>query len=255
MWTGPSIVSPWVSAEDAQAIGAALGRPVLFAENFPVNDGAMSGVLHLGPYPARDPALVDATTGVFCNFMSRPRASRVGLAAAARFWLDPHGDRTEAWLDALGSVPGIETLARACRSWVGDAGPDPELLAWADAALDGDVRLRDYLHRDPRAGLDVETAAELAPWLEQWELESHAMQMALLLLTSRPARPASLAFAVAELWKRANGGREQLFGVRWAYYPVTAHTDGQLVALPEALVEGANLTDRLCALALGRREA
>ena len=44
--------------------------------------------------------------------------------------------------------------------------------------------------------------------------------------------------------------RAQVFGVRWAYYPVTEWADGQFHALPEALVAGENLTDRICRAAL-----
>ena len=38
-----------------------LGRKPVFAENFPVNDGGMEGVLHIGPYPERSPGVVDET--------------------------------------------------------------------------------------------------------------------------------------------------------------------------------------------------
>lgn len=250
MWTGPAIVSPTVTGAEARELGRALGRKLLFAENFPVNDGAMSGVLHLGPYPPRDPDLVAETTGVFCNFMSLPVASRLGLAVAARFWQDPRANRETAWRECLAELPGLEPLARASRSWVGTPDPDPELLAWADAALSGDGRLRAYLQQGCRDGLDPELAAEVEPWLTQWDFESHAMQFALTLLDQRPARPAELAFVTAELWRRARNAPAQVFGVRWAYYPVTDRLDGRLVATPDALVTGENLTDRLCRLAL-----
>lgn len=251
MWTGPSIVSPHVTGAELAALGEAVGRPLLFAENFPVNDGAMTGVLHVGPAPARDPGLVAAARGVFCNFMSRPRASRVGLACAARFWLDPTSDREAVWEEVIAATPGIETLARACRAWAGDPGPDPQLVAWAEEAVAGNCApLREYLFRDPRAGMDAALAAEVAPWADQWELESQAMQYACNLLDARPARPAFLAFAVAELWGRARFDRHQVFGVRWAGYPVTTGVGEALTIAPDALVTGPNLTDRLCLAAL-----
>jgi hypothetical protein len=130
---------------------------------------------------------------------------------------------------------------------------DPELAAWADAAVatDGrDNRLRDYLVAGCRAGLDPRLAAEVEPWLDQWDAESQAMQLALALLQARPARPAELAFVLSELWRRARTMRAQVFGVRWAYYPVTEWVDGRFQARPEALVTGENLTDVLCRAAL-----
>jgi hypothetical protein len=251
MWTGPSIVSPSVSLDDVERIASGLGRPPLFAENFPVNDGAMSDVLHLGPYPVRPAELVAATSGVFCNLMPRSRASWLGLALAARFWTDPEGDREQARREVVAEIPGLAPLARACRSWAGAPDVDAELDAWADAAIAGeDTRLWDYLVAGCRDGLDPRLAAELEPWLDQWDAESQAMQFALQLLRQRPGRPADLAFVTSELWRRARTMRAQVFGVRWAYYPVTEWADGRFHAVPAALQMGENLTDRLCRIAL-----
>lgn len=249
-WTGPSIVSPKVTGADAARIAAELGRKLLFAENFPVNDGAMGGVLHLGPYPDRSPDLVNETTGVFCNFMSLPRASKLGLAVAARFWKEPHVDREAAWHEALSDFPGLEPLARASRSWIDSPGPDAELSLWAESVVDGDDRFRAYLQTGYRDQLDPALAVEVEPWLDQWDRESHAMQAAIAILSHPHPRPVELSFLTATLWDLARHARQQLFGIRWAYYPVTARVGDQLVASPEALVRGENLTDRLCALAL-----
>jgi hyaluronoglucosaminidase len=252
MWTGPSIVTPRLTGADARRVSEPLGRPLLFAENFPVNDGAMSGVLHLGPYPDRTPDVVDATSGVFCNLMPRARASRVGLAVASAFWRDPGGDREQAWRDALTELPALVPLAQASRAWAGDGhGLDPDLHAWADAALAGDdSALTAYLQAGCRQGLDPALAEEIEPWLTQWDAESHAMQFALQLLRAAPDRPAEIAFVVSELWRRARNLPMQVFGTRWAYYPVTTWSHGRFHALPEALVQGENLTDRLCRIAL-----
>lgn len=253
MWTGPSIVSPSLTAEDARRMAEGFGRPPLFAENFPVNDGAMSDVLHLGPYPDRPPDLVPATSGVFCNLMPRSRASWPGLALAARFWRDPTEDRESAWREVIAEIPGLGPLARACRSWAADPSVDVELEAWADAAITSngsDSRLRDHLVAGCRSGLDPRLVAELEPWLDQWDAEAQAMQFALQLLQARPGRPADVAFVTSELWRRARKLPAQVFGVRWAYYPVTEWADGRFHALPNALVTSENLTDRLCRAAL-----
>lgn len=256
MWTGPSIVSPRVTAEEVRSFAAGLGRKPLFAENYPVNDGGMEGVLHLGPYPDRAPAVVEETVGVFCNFMRHPLASRVGLATAARFWLDPTRDRTEAWREVVAANPGVEPIALASCMWVGAPEPAPELVAWVDAAIatrGADTRLRDHLQAGCRDGLDPALAAEIEPWLDQWDRQSHAMQLALQVLPHGDKRPASAAFAVQALWRRARERNEELFGIRWAGYPVTTW-DGDTYALPEGVVIGENLTDRLCRAALGLSE-
>jgi hyaluronoglucosaminidase len=258
MWTGPGIVSPHVDAAQARALGESLGRRLLFAENFPVNDGTMSGVLHLGPYPRSDPALRDEVAGVVVNFMRLPRASRMGLAVAARFW---HGardleriDRTGDWRECVSSFPGLEQLARACRSWAGDPGPDAELAAWCGAALasrGADTRLRDFLQRGCREGLEPALADEVEPWLAQWESEAEAMLAALALLGAPREQRAELAMLVALLWSRARCTALQVFGIRLAYYPVTHRDDdGVLQPDPAAVHVGDNLTDTLCRAAL-----
>lgn len=252
MWTGPGIVSPHVGEAEVAAFSRELGRPVLFAENFPVNDGAMAGVLHLGPYPRRDAAIVDHTSGMFCNLMALPLASRVGLGVAARWWQDPTGDREQQWRAVVDDVPGLLPLARASRSWVGAVDLDPELARWVAEALAGDVgALRAYLFAGCRDGLPDDLAAELDPWLSQWDYETQAMQFAVNLI-EHPARPAEDAFVLSELWSRARHSKLQLFGVRWAFYPVTERHGAQLDVRPDALVEGDNLTDRLCRAAIGR---
>ena len=186
--------------------------------------------------------------------MSLARASRVGLGAAARWWQDPDGDRERQWADAVAAVPGIATLARACRAWVGAAHPDAELARFVDDAIAGRVAGPRGVHLCglPRAGLDAELEAEVEPWLTQWEHETQAMQFALAVLKARPARPSGAAFVTSELWSRARTSKYQVFGVRWAYYPVTERPapDAEIDATPAALVAGENLTDRLCHAAL-----
>ncbi len=64
------------------------------------------------------------------------------------------------------------------------------------------------------------------------------------------ARPTSVAFTVMELWRRARERNEEVFGIRWAWYPVTTWND-VTHALPESVVISENLTDRLYRAALG----
>jgi hypothetical protein len=247
-WTGPAVTPVTITGDDAQTLGDALGRKLLLWENFPVNDALMRDVLHLGPYPPRSPDLVSSTQGVFLNTMEHALASRVGLACGARFWTDPSSDREKVWREVIADFPGLEPLARACRSWASDPGPDPELLEWAAAAPD-DKRLRAYLEAGCRDGLDPELAAEVEPWLAAWETEAQAMLMALDIL-KRGYRSAARGISGAVFWTSARRLKEQVFGIRNAVYPVTEQSGEHSIARPEAAAFGENLTDVLCRRAL-----
>jgi hypothetical protein len=172
-----------------------------------------------------------------------PLASRVGLGVAGRFWRDPTVDREQAWRETIAEFPGLEPLARGCRSWVTEPGPDPELAAWAEAA---DPRLLSYLQEGCRKGLDPAFAAEVEPWLERWEREGMAMQVALLAAVYPDPKPPGLAFTTAVFWEQARRAREQVFGIRFAMYPVTERVGDAEVVSDGALVMGENLTDILC---------
>jgi len=248
-WTGASVVSPDVTVEQHRRLAAELGRPVHFAENFPVNDVGMSDVLHLGPYPHRDPGLRDEVGVVTVNFMHRPIASRVGLAVAAAFWRGDD-DREAAWSAAVAELPGLGPLARACRSWVTEPGPDPTLAAWAEAALTaGDTRLRSYLSAGCRDGLDPALAEEVGPWLDRWDEEAASMVRALDIVEA-PAADVLQLWSAAGRWARCRRPGPQVFGTRFARYPVTTRDGDALVAAAGAVVHGDNLTDRLWAAAL-----
>lgn len=250
VWTGTGIVSPTLTGADASPLGDALGRRLLFGENFPVNDGGMAHVMHLGPYPTRDASFVAATQGAVVNFMHRPLASRLGLAVAAKFWRDPTGDRYAQWQEALAEFDGLEPLARACASWVDDPAPDRTLRAWAKAAPE-DARLEGYLAAGCRDGLDPALAAELEPWLAQWEAEAKAMQAALWLLASDGPVSMDEVGAMALHWYEARRSETQAFGIRFAYYPVSERDGDRIVSDPVSVIEGSNLTDDVCRRALG----
>lgn len=251
VWTGPSVLTTRLEATHVESLVDELDQPLLFGENFPVNDLGMAGVLHLGPYPERDPAAMALTDGVLVNFMALPRASRIGLAVAAHAWRHPYADRHATWRDVVAAMPGVEPLARACRGWLDDPGPDPELAEWARAAGSTDRRLRRFLTAGCRAGLDPALVGEVEPWLETWEREASVMTLALdmLELGGKPAFQDTAA--LARTWHAARRGRHQVFGTRFAVYPATRHDGASLVALPDAVVDRRNLTDQLVRRALG----
>jgi len=247
-WTGRAVTPLTITGKEARVLGDALGRKLVLWENFPVNDALMKDVLHLGPYPERSSDLVEATQGVFLNTMQYPIASRVGLACGARFWTDPASDREQVWREVVAEFPGLESLARACRSWASDPGPAPELLESA-AVAPQDKRLRTYLEAGCRDGLDPALAEEVEPWLAAWECEAQAMLMALDIL-ERGYRSAARGIGGAMLWTNARRQTAQVFGIRNAIYPVTEQSGEFTVTRPEAAAFGENLTDILCRRAL-----
>jgi hyaluronoglucosaminidase len=246
-WTGPGIVSPQIPVDEVRALAAALGRTLVLADNFPVGDGPMSGVLHLGPPPPRSPELPAVVGGLLLNLMEQSRASRIGVDAYLRWWDAPDSDPMDCWRAALAEVPGIEPFARACRSWVTDPGPDPELLAWAEAALTGsDTRLSSWLAAGCRTGLDPAWQAELEPWLQAWEWQAFVINAALEARRAGPEQRTEAAFLVAEGWRRVQAMPQQLFGTRFALYPVTGQAGDVVLPRRAGLVRGETLLDLVC---------
>lgn len=250
-WTGPAIVSPTITAGDVTTLREALGgRPLVLADNIPVNDGAMAGVLHLGPFPARDPLLPKLTGGLLLNLMPMPLASRIGVAAGLRWWQDPKGDREQQWREVVDATPGLWPLARSCRSWLTDPGPDAELRDWALQAVAGDRRFEDWLAAGCRTDLATDWQAELEPWLAAWELL--AFGFSFVLDVARKGDRVEMAFGVGEARRRMRAVEQQLFGIRDAIYPVTRQEGDQVLPDPAGIVAGHALADEVCDLLLDR---
>ncbi len=240
-WTGPSITSPEVPAEVAARLGEQLGHPLLFCDNWPVNDLGMSPVLHLGPAPYREPALRNAVAGAGFNMMSLPLASRPGLELAARHWRDPAEDREAAWSGVIARTPGLLPLARACRSWLTEPGPDAELASWVAPGLAGDDRLLRFLEAGCRQDLSDAWQVELEPWLACWEAEARVAAGVLRVLRD----PSAVADApdLGVDWPRLHRADRQVFGIRFAVYGVSYRAGDRLLPHPDSVVRGDNLTD------------
>jgi hyaluronoglucosaminidase len=265
MWTGPTVCSPVVRADDARAWASALaGRRPLLWDNYPVNDGSMERSLHLGPYRGREPDLTDELDGVLCNPMLQAHASQVALATAADFLSAPETyDPEGSWARAIAAVgrsraPALRAIAAACAD-----GPllAPEHLethtlvaelidaaggACWPAAL---CALRDHL----AAAQDAQSAwadagddplgAELEPWLAAAATEAEAGLAALRLIQqtypiarfSREGNGKAIApdaevamihaFAVLFAWSAARRCTRVVFGPRFAVYPAVVQLD------------------------------
>lgn len=111
MWTGPDVCSRELSYEYTKSVSAALMRPPVYWDNYPVNDAAMKGELHIGPYTGRDPRLPQVSRGFFLNPMNQAEASKIALGAAASYLRNPEGyDPQAAWETAAARVVGEDAL-------------------------------------------------------------------------------------------------------------------------------------------------
>jgi hyaluronoglucosaminidase len=210
MWTGPTVCSPRLRADDARSWTRALGnRRVIVWDNYPVNDASMTGAIHLGPYRGREADLADVVGGVLCNPMTQARASQVPLATAMEFLADPDAyDEDRSWERAIADVGGdravaLGALARACADSP-IAEPETLDLARRIAALGEQLAVGDWVPptTELRAVLSEarsvgevfparttgdDLAAELAPWAAAARVEADAGIAALRLIqVSRP---------------------------------------------------------------------
>ena len=287
MWTGPTVCSPTLRADDASGWTEALrGHRTVVWDNTPVNDATMVNELHLGPYLGRDPALAELVGGVLCNPMLQARASLVQLATAMDFLRDPDGyDASQSWAAAWADVGGdraapIAVLARACAD-----GPliEPgrlELTAMVDrlaAALSGPgwVDAAAPLAAELRAARELPKALghdpELAPWAVAAGAHATAGLAALRLIQQAtpvaatgpdgsvravPPEPETAmhhAFALSYTWLGARADEHVVYGPRFAVYSAVVQLPdglGPALDVRASLREDANVIDRLCRLAL-----
>ncbi|MBW3612876.1 MAG: beta-N-acetylglucosaminidase domain-containing protein, partial [Chloroflexi bacterium] len=125
-WTGPEVCSPAISADEARGIGTVLGRRPLIWDNYPVNDAAMTGELHIGPIRDRDVGLAELTAGIWVNPAMEPEASLVPMATWADYLDGPSAyDPDTSWARALRRIAGSAA----------DAGAVAALAAHADRSV------------------------------------------------------------------------------------------------------------------------
>ncbi|MEO7979556.1 MAG: protein O-GlcNAcase [Sporichthyaceae bacterium] len=111
-WTGREICSPELDLADAALFLRTTSRPVLYWDNYPVNDVAMTAELHVGAYRGRDPHLYRFSRGIIANPMDRPESSKIALATIADYLWDPVGyDSDLSWEKAIREVAGEEDAA------------------------------------------------------------------------------------------------------------------------------------------------
>ena len=87
--TGPEICSRELKLRDAAEMERITNRPVLYWDNYPVNDLEMAHRLHIGPYRNRDPHLYRASAGVIANGMEYPEASKIPFFTIGDYLWNP----------------------------------------------------------------------------------------------------------------------------------------------------------------------
>ena len=98
--------------------------------------------------------------------------------------------------------------------------------------------------------MSAELVEELEPWLAAWEWE--AFLMAFAIHAERSLDPVEAAFAIAEGWRRIRTVPQQVFGIRYALYPVTTQVGQRILPSARGLVRGESLSDVLCRTILER---
>lgn len=88
MWTGPWVCARELKIEDTKAVSEEYQRPLLFWDNYPVNDASMVSEMHIGPYTGRENHLNRVSSGIVINPMNQPYASMIPMKAIGRYLLD-----------------------------------------------------------------------------------------------------------------------------------------------------------------------
>lgn len=199
-WTGRAICSPRIDLAEVASIARTLNRPVTLWDNYPVNDVAMWGELHVGPYLGRDRHLYRFTRGVIANVMERAESSKIAVATIADYLVAPESYEPEtSWHRAIMDVAGLyaeayQVFADNVRTSCLADGDATELadaferVAFAEATSSnrraGAHILRSAAQRLERAVLQLEAApkdhallSEAEPWLEQFRRGTTTLSM------------------------------------------------------------------------------
>ena len=217
-WTGREICSRELESRDAEVFTGATGRRPLYWDNFPVNDVAMTGELHIGPYLGRDAGLAAVSDGVVANAMPLAEASKIALSSIADYVRDPVAFDAEAsWEAAIVRVAGprdavaLREFADACRGSALCVDDAPRLAAALGRfafdyefgeRVDAVREVRGYLEGTLattavlRAPSNVALGREIAPWVAQFRRGIDALLMAIgLLPTEGTGTPPALGAA------------------------------------------------------------
>lgn len=246
-WTGRTVVSPSIAAQEAARRAATLGRRLLVWDNVPVSDGPMRPMLHLGPYLGRDPGLAEHVSGILLNPMQHARASALTVRTAAAYLADPvRYDAEASWHAACeeigaGAAAAFTDFAAAHRfSPCAPDDRDAELEAAVDALRAaggrddlGAVRaalgaLGPLLAR--RLGVaealrqdlaDRDLAREIEPWIASHHAETKRMCAAVDILREAVSEGPRLPRVLSFFGFAARSAQPPIgaTGAHWSYGP------------------------------------
>ncbi len=238
-WTGRAICAPELQAADARVFAEHTGHPPLYWDNFPVNDVAMTGELHIGPYLGREAEIPALAHGVIANAMPLAEASKIAFCSLADFMSDPEGFDAEAsWEAAIARIAGprdaaaLREFADACRGSALCTDDAPRLAAHLErfafqyqfedqVTAVAELRSRVAAMLEVTAPLDApenaRLGAEIAPWLAQYRRGLQSLLTAIdLIPTTGRGVPASLEGSdrdvVAALLEEFRSHRLRVFG-------------------------------------------
>ncbi len=199
-WTGRAICSATIDLDDAATVARATRRPIVFWDNYPVNDVAMRNELHVGPYQGRDRHLHRFAQGVIANGMELFESSKIAFATIADYLNDPvNYDAERSWQLALRDVTGNEadfstyrTFADNVRSSCLSASGAPTTAAALgqfvfEVETGQTTQAAERLHRLAHGYLaaaehlqggtfaNTQLIAEADPWIETFRLGAEAM--------------------------------------------------------------------------------
>ena len=113
-WTGREICSHRLDLMDAAVFTRSTLRPPLYWDNYPVNDAAMVGELHIGPYQGRDRHLYRLSAGIAANASDKAETSKISFATIGDYLRDPEGyDADASWRNAIAEIAGEDAQAYA----------------------------------------------------------------------------------------------------------------------------------------------
>jgi hyaluronoglucosaminidase len=203
-WTGPTVVSPTISADQVRMVAEQLQRPIWLWDNYPVNDWdgvelAFSNAmtprrLPLAPLRGRDQELADVLAGYGANSALNALAGLPALCTALDWARGPRGyDPDQAFAEALDETG----QRRALEALAGLAGPSvlaerPGALAaacWAALRHPDPADLASLRHLLDRSAAAIETLSgpletELRPWRDALRIVLPAASGAVRILTA-----------------------------------------------------------------------
>jgi hypothetical protein len=131
VWSGPSVISTSITADDIEATRARLGgREILLADNYPLNGDydRTALALILGPLRERGPRLAEQVSVYLSVPMYELGASRLALSTAADYATNPGTyDPDASWKAAMENLAGgdpqalraLQTQGLEWGGWVG----------------------------------------------------------------------------------------------------------------------------------------